>query len=110
MVDEKDRYGDKLRDAEKGREDQYFAQRDRDLLTKLKGQKPQEGERAAEHASHKRCPECGERLHAVTRHSITLHECAAAHGVWLTPREIERAAERETEPGVARWLRGLIRR
>jgi hypothetical protein len=33
---EKDRFGDKLRDAEKGREEDYFARRDRELLEKLK--------------------------------------------------------------------------
>jgi hypothetical protein len=32
----KDRLGDKLRDAEKAREDQYFAKRDKELLQKLK--------------------------------------------------------------------------
>jgi hypothetical protein len=34
--DSKDRLGDKLRDAEKAREDQYFAKRDKELLEKLK--------------------------------------------------------------------------
>ena len=32
----KDRLGDKLRDAEKAREDQYFAQRDKEILDRLK--------------------------------------------------------------------------
>ena len=34
---DKDRFGDTLRDAEKAREDQFFAERDRQLLQKLKG-------------------------------------------------------------------------
>lgn len=34
--DNKDRFGDKLRDAEKGREDEYFARRDRELLEKIR--------------------------------------------------------------------------
>jgi hypothetical protein len=34
--DEKDRFGDKLRDAEKAKEDTFFAERDRALLAKLK--------------------------------------------------------------------------
>jgi len=34
--DEKDRYGDKLRDSEKAKEDQFFAERERKLLDKLK--------------------------------------------------------------------------
>jgi hypothetical protein len=36
MAEEKDRLGNKLRDAEKGREDDYFARRDRELLAKLR--------------------------------------------------------------------------
>jgi hypothetical protein len=34
--DGKDRLGDKLRDAEKAREEQYFAEREKELLKKLK--------------------------------------------------------------------------
>jgi len=36
MGEEKDRLGNKLRDVEKGREDDYFARRDRELLAKLR--------------------------------------------------------------------------
>ena len=42
MASEKDRLGDKLHDAEKAREDQYFARRDRELIEKLKREKEQE--------------------------------------------------------------------
>jgi len=34
--DSKDRFGDKLRDAEKGREDQYFSDLDRTLTEKMR--------------------------------------------------------------------------
>lgn len=37
--DQKDRFGDKLRDIEKGREDDYFARRDRELLEKMRRSK-----------------------------------------------------------------------
>ncbi len=37
--EQKDRLGDKLRDIEKGREDDYFARRDRELLEKMKREK-----------------------------------------------------------------------
>jgi len=36
MGEEKDRLGNKLRDVEKGREDDYFARRDRERLAKLR--------------------------------------------------------------------------
>jgi hypothetical protein len=37
-MDEKDRLGAKLREKEKAEEDRYFAQRDRELIEKLKQQ------------------------------------------------------------------------
>lgn len=37
--EQKDRFGDKLRDAEKAREDEYFARRDRELLEKMRRQR-----------------------------------------------------------------------
>lgn len=39
--EQKDRFGDKLRDAEKGREDEYFARRDRELLEKMRRRPPE---------------------------------------------------------------------
>ncbi len=43
--DQKDRLGDKLRDLEKAREDDYFARRDRELLEKMRSEdEPADGE------------------------------------------------------------------
>ena len=46
---EKDRFGDKLRDAEKAREDEYFARQERELLEKLK--RKQQAEQGSEEKS-----------------------------------------------------------
>jgi hypothetical protein len=46
--DQKDRFGDKLRDAEKAKEDQFFAERERRLLEKLKA-RPEEPTGAPAH-------------------------------------------------------------
>lgn len=35
-MDEKDRLGTKLREKERGEEDRYFAERDRELIARLK--------------------------------------------------------------------------
>lgn len=40
--DQKDRFGDKLRDLEHAREDQYFAEREKGLLEKMREKKPSE--------------------------------------------------------------------
>ena len=37
--DEKDRYGDKLRDLERAREDKYYADRDKELIEKMRREK-----------------------------------------------------------------------
>lgn len=38
MVDEKDRFGETMKLVERAKEDIYFAQRDRELVEKLKAQ------------------------------------------------------------------------
>jgi hypothetical protein len=45
---EKDRWGDKLRDNEHAREEQYFAERERELLAKLRKRFQEQGEAAGE--------------------------------------------------------------
>ncbi len=45
--DQKDRFGDKLRDLEHAREDKFFADRDRELLSRLRSK------------STPACPRCG---------------------------------------------------
>jgi hypothetical protein len=107
VADEKDRFGDKLRDAERGREDQYFAQRDRELIAKLKHTKEGQEEAVLKQAAHMRCPKCGSRLRVSTRHAITVDACDGCGGIWLDRGELERLAARETEDGIARWVRSL---
>jgi hypothetical protein len=74
-ANDKDRLGDKLHDVEKAREDIYFAERDRELMEKL-------------------------RLHGVE-----VEECPGCHGMWLDQGEAEKIGRRETEGWIARWLR-----
>ncbi|HVN84745.1 MAG TPA: zf-TFIIB domain-containing protein [Candidatus Binatia bacterium] len=109
-MDEKDRLGDKLHELEKGREDQFYAQRDRELLAKLKHAKNSDAEAVLKQAAQMRCPTCGEHLRSTTRHDIAIDECPAAHGFWVRSGELERIATRTAEPAVSRWLRALIRR
>jgi hypothetical protein len=106
-MDEKDRLGAKLREKEKAEEDRYFAQRDKDLLEKLKQRQaePQETEQAL-----MRCPKCGAKLNTVKHHDVTVEECPACQGMWLDRGELEILAQRENEGWLSRWVRrGVLR-
>jgi uncharacterized protein with PIN domain len=106
-MDEKDRLGAKLREKEKAEEDRYFAQRDKELLAKLKQQQaePQEAEQAL-----MRCPKCGAKLNTVKHHDVTVEECPACQGMWLDRGELEILAQRENEGWLSRFVRrGVLR-
>lgn len=104
MPDEKDRFGDKLRDSEKAREDQYFAERDRELLRKIKTADAAHPEQALKEAAHMRCPKCGERLATKEHLEVTIDECPACQGMWLDKGELEQIARRENTGWLARYL------
>ncbi|MBI4516092.1 MAG: zf-TFIIB domain-containing protein [Deltaproteobacteria bacterium] len=106
-MDEKDRLGDKLRDVERGREDQYFAQRDRELLDKIKQAQAGQAEDTLKQAALMRCPKCGERLAERRLHDVVVDECRACQGIWLDHGELIRVARLESEGWIARWLRSL---
>ena len=93
---EKDRLGDKLRDVEHGREEHFFAERDKALLAKLRAKT---GESTATPGA---CPACGQPLQAGATASV----CAAGHGVWLTRSQVEEIAGRSDGNG----LRDLLAR
>jgi len=104
-VNEKDRLGDKLREAERGREDQYFAERDRKLVEEIKKAKATVADAKVKDAVLGRCPKCGAELQARSLHEIKLDECPSCHGVWLEAGELQELARREDEGWIARWLR-----
>lgn len=102
--DEKDRYGDKLREVEKAREDQFFAERDRELLQKLKAQSGAQEEQTIRELAHMRCPKCGERLVVRTKLDVELDECPKGHGMWLDAGELDKLSERESSGWLSRFL------
>jgi hypothetical protein len=109
MSDEKDRFGDKLRDAEKGREDQYFADRDRRLTEKLHAQAAGQQDAGGNVAGHMLCPRCGERLTATNYSGITVDECPACRGMFLEHDQLQRLAKRESGGWLSRILGGRPR-
>ena len=61
MADDKDRLGEKLHQKEKAEEDRYFAERDRELIAKLKQAQAAEQEAMIRELARSRCPQCGPR-------------------------------------------------
>jgi Transcription factor zinc-finger len=84
-MDEKDRYGDKLHDVERAREEQWAHQRDEELLEKLR----KKGEAAL-------CPQCRKPLVAETRAGVAMMACADKHGAWLRTEVLEALLKRLT--------------
>ena len=106
---EKDRLGDKLRDVEHARENQYFAEVDRQLIEERR-RKEQEATAAVnadqiKEAAKNRCPRDGEVLAKHELHGVTVDVCSACEGMWLDKGELEVIAGRENEGWVSRWLR-----
>ena len=101
---EKDRFGDKLRDVEKAREDKFFADRDRELLTKLKAQTGAQEEQSVRELAKMRCPKCGDRLATSTRLDVEIDECPRGHGLWLDTGELEKLSARESGGWLSRLL------
>jgi hypothetical protein len=99
MPDEKDRFGDKLKDAERAREDRFFAERDRLLVEKMRGAKT---------AGTMCCPKCGEKLVQRTIHQVTVDECPGCKGMWLDAGEFKELAKKENEGWFGRVFRSQL--
>ena len=73
MSDERDRFGDKLHDVEKAREDQWAREQDRRLIEKLRQRQ----------AADLHCPQCNAKLVPRAVGGIAVLACPSDHGAWL---------------------------
>lgn len=105
MATEKDRLGEKLRDAERAREDEYFAKRDRELIEKLRRERDAELQTEMRTAGDMRCPRCGVALEERDENGVTIDECPSCRGLWLDNGELELLAKREEEGWFGRLFR-----
>jgi hypothetical protein len=70
--DSRDRFGDKIHDLERAREDQWAHQQDQQLIEKMRQRHP-----------NMKCPECGEQLDPEAEIGIGAMVCLKSHGLWL---------------------------
>ena len=94
-MDEKDRLGAKLRGKEKAEEDRYFAQRDEELIKKLKEQQSSEQEATVQQQALMHCPKCAAKLNTVKHHEVTVEECPSCQGMWRSWAVRDPCATRE---------------
>jgi hypothetical protein len=87
MSDEKDRFGQKLHDLEKAREDQWARDEDRRLIEKMRAAREEDhkvlGELRQRHPAELHCPQCNTVLAPRAVGGIGMLECPSEHGAWL---------------------------
>lgn len=100
MENERDRFGDTLRLVEKAKEDIYFAERDRELLEKLRAQL----KKVEKIDDESRCQKCPGKLESYSFHGIALDRCRECGGIWLDKGELEAIVRRISRGPVGEWL------
>jgi hypothetical protein len=85
IEDEKDKFGETLKLLERAREDIYFAQRDRELIEKLRSQL----KKVANTGNEIHCPKCRDLLETYTFQGFTLDRCQNCGGIWMDKGELE---------------------
>jgi Zn-finger nucleic acid-binding protein len=80
MSDEKDRFGQKIHDLEKAREDQWARDEDQKLIEKLRHRQPAE----------LHCPQCNDKLVPHAEAYFAMMACPNDHGAWLDKVAIEK--------------------
>lgn len=106
-MDEKDHLGEKFRLKERAEEDRYFAERDRELVAKLKQAKEAEQEKTIRELAQARCPQCGERLRQRSLHGVMIEECVTCQGIWLNQAKLTEVSRHKGEEWVSGFLEGL---
>ena len=98
---------DALLQRGRAEENRFFAERDRELIDKLKQQKEDEHEQTIKDLALARCPRDGERLAQRDLHGVTIDECPECNGIWLDTGELEALSERQGGEGVGNFLSQL---
>ena len=91
MDDERDRYGDKLHELEKAREDQWAREQDQRLLEKLRHS----------HTDELHCPKCKAVLAPHVENGHAVFACPTGHGAWLDGETVKHLASPKHSP--RRW-------
>jgi len=97
-----------MRLVERAREDIYFAEKDRELLEKLKT-RLQKMEKAG-NAARLQCPKCRGALETYRFMDFVLDRCSACGGIWLDQGELEAILQKVTRSPLSAFVERLISR
>ena len=98
-MEEKDRYGEKLREKGKGDEDRYFAEQERKRIERYK---------LAASVGSGGCPRDGSKLVAHKADGVTVEICPSCRGMWLDQGEMSIVVKQKNETAVIHWIRSLF--
>lgn len=99
MADEKDRFGETMKLVERAKEDIYFAERDRELIEKLRGQLQKVEKSVAVH-----CPKCPGLLETYTFQGFVLDRCQSCGGIWMDKGELEGVLRKVSRGPLGAWI------
>lgn len=103
MNTEKDKFGETMRLVERAKEDIFFAERDREVLEKLRSQlrKVETSEKPDN------CPKCSGKLEGYTFEEFALDRCHECGGIWLDNGELEAIVRKIRGGPLGAWLETL---
>ena len=87
-----------------GKEDIYFAGRDRELIEKLK----QELKKVEKASSELHCLKCPRHLETYTSQGFVLERCQSCGGIWMDKGELEGIIRTMTQGPLGHWIDKLF--
>jgi hypothetical protein len=101
MENQKDRFGDTMRLVERAKEDIYFAERDREVLEKLRSHLHKVDTTVETRIG---CPKCPGELEGYTFEGLPLDRCHQCGGIWLDRGELEAIVRKIGRGPLGAWL------
>lgn len=98
--EERDRFGEKLKDAERAREDLYFAEQDRRLIAGIRDSERREAAANEELL----CPRCRRPLTAGELEGAAVARCDECRALWVEEQNLKKIASQLNRGWLTRWF------
>jgi uncharacterized protein len=94
--------------ADRAQEEDYFRQRDQELIVALRDKSAAEIEQVIRQYTRMRCPKCGEPLEEAPSRRVKIDACPGCGGIWLDKGEWEVLVGPQENGWLQRLFEGLI--